>query len=177
VDFGIVRGLAYYTGMVFEIHEATGRERAIAGGGRYDQLVELFGGPPTPAVGFAMGDVVIRLVMQDHGLLEPGEAYLPRPDAFVVAASDAGSEAIPGVLATLRRAGLHARQSYRSTRNVGKLLGDAGKARARAAVILGDAVRDGMIAIKDLESGEQRDVELSSVADLIHRLPSPGKGD
>ncbi|MHC5002821.1 MAG: histidine--tRNA ligase, partial [Planctomycetota bacterium] len=49
-DLGIVRGLAYYTGVVFELHETTGRERAVAGGGRYDNLVELFGGPPTPAV-------------------------------------------------------------------------------------------------------------------------------
>ena len=49
VDLGIVRGLAYYTGTVFEIHETSGAERAIAGGGRYDHLVELFGGPATPA--------------------------------------------------------------------------------------------------------------------------------
>src|ERR1051325_1112638 len=56
-DLSIVRGLAYYTGMVFEVHEAGGNERAIAGGGRYDNLVELFGGPPTPAVRFGMGDV------------------------------------------------------------------------------------------------------------------------
>ena len=66
VDLGIVRGLAYYTGTVFELHETTGRERAMAGGGRYDGLVELFGGPPTPAVGFAMGDVVMRLVLERH---------------------------------------------------------------------------------------------------------------
>ena len=74
-----MRGLAYYTGTVFEIHEATGKERAIAGGGRYDHLIELFGGPPTPACGFAMGDVVLKLVLEDHGLLKPKAFVVLRP--------------------------------------------------------------------------------------------------
>jgi len=65
-DFNIVRGLAYYTGIVFEIHERSGAERAIAGGGRYDKLVEMFGGPAIPAVGFGMGDVVLSLILKDR---------------------------------------------------------------------------------------------------------------
>ncbi|MFW6031826.1 MAG: histidine--tRNA ligase, partial [Phycisphaeraceae bacterium] len=87
-DLGIVRGLAYYTGTVFEVHEVSGVERALAGGGRYDQLIELFDGPSTPAVGFGMGDVVLTNVLQDKGL-EP-EHVAPRPDVFVVAVTDAG---------------------------------------------------------------------------------------
>ena len=67
----IARGLAYYTGTVFEIHDAAGKERAVAGGGRYDGLVELFGGPSTAASGIAMGDAVLRLILEDRGLLEP----------------------------------------------------------------------------------------------------------
>src|SRR5690606_32386594 len=66
----VVRGLAYYTGLVFELI-ASG-ERAIAGGGRYDKLIELMGGPPTPAVGFAMGDVVVSLLLEDKGLMPQG---------------------------------------------------------------------------------------------------------
>lgn len=66
----IVRGLAYYTGMVFEVI-AEG-ERAVAGGGRYDNLIELLGGPPTPAVGFAMGDVVLGNLLEDKGLMPKG---------------------------------------------------------------------------------------------------------
>ena len=66
----------------FEVHEATGKERAIAGGGRYDGLVELFGGPQTWALGIAMGDVVLRLVLEDRGLLKAAEECAPRPDAF-----------------------------------------------------------------------------------------------
>lgn len=157
-DMSIVRGLAYYTGTVFEVHEATGKERAIAGGGRYDKLVELFGGPPTPAVGIAMGDVVLSLVLQDKGLLKAPEDYLPRPDVFVIAADDDAAAELLKVVAALRREGLHARHSAKTTRNVGKLLGEASKARARFAVILGKELAQGVVGLKNLESGEQREV-------------------
>lgn len=166
LDFSIVRGLAYYTGTVFEVHETTGRERAVAGGGRYDNLVELFGGVSTPAVGFAMGDVVIRLVLEDHGLLETPEQYLPRPDAFVINALEDGTAA-RSLIASLRRAGLHVRHSARTTRNVGKLLSEAAKSRARFAVIVGREFEGGEVALKDLESGEQ---EIVPVAELMARL-------
>jgi histidyl-tRNA synthetase len=167
VDLGIVRGLAYYTGSVFELHEASGSERAIAGGGRYDGLVEMFGGPRTPAVGMGMGDVVLALVLRDRGKLpaDDGESLLPRPDAFFISAQGEESDRmLPGLLASLRRGGLHVRQSYKSTRNVGKLLGDAGKCRARRAVILGAELADGMVQVKDLDRNEQIVVPLQGLA-------------
>ncbi len=172
IDFSIVRGLAYYTGTVFEVHEASGRERAIAGGGRYDRLVELFGGPPTPAVGFAMGDVVIRLVLEDRGLLEPGEKYLPQPDVFIVAAKEEHDSVMRSLVAECRRAGLHARHSYKATRNIGKLLGEAGKARSRLAVIIGDELTQGQVVVKDLASGEQLLVPIdpSDLQSFIHMI-------
>ncbi|MHC4217265.1 MAG: histidine--tRNA ligase [Planctomycetota bacterium] len=172
IDHSIVRGLAYYTGTVFEIHESAGKERAIAGGGRYDELVKLFGGPPTPAVGMAMGDVVIRLVLEERGLLAPAEELMPRPDVFLIAAGkpEAESQFRP-LMTRLRRAGLHVRHSARSTRNVGKLLGDAAKAHARFAVILGAELEQGHIAIKDLDSGVQVDaVPLESLEDRIKEM-------
>jgi histidyl-tRNA synthetase len=150
-DLGIVRGLAYYTGTVFEVHERSGAERAMAGGGRYDQLIELFGGPPTPAVGFGMGDVVLTNVLIDKKLV-PAE-FAPRPQVFVIAASDAAALQLPAVVAELRRAGLHARFSYKSTRNVGKLLKDAGAAKAAYALILGDDLQ-----LKNLATGAQAPV-------------------
>ncbi|MEM9914051.1 MAG: histidine--tRNA ligase [Planctomycetota bacterium] len=159
-DLGIVRGLAYYTGTVFEVHETTGVERAIAGGGRYDKLIELFDGPPTPAIGFGMGDVVLTNLLTDKGLIP--ENVLPRPDAFVFATSDEASVKVSAIAAQLRRVGLHARMSYKTTRNVGKLLKDAEKSRARFAVLVGDAVE-----IKNLETGEQTPVEPSSMVDAI----------
>ncbi|MFO0895255.1 MAG: histidine--tRNA ligase [Phycisphaerales bacterium] len=164
LDLGIVRGLAYYTGTVFEIHESGGTERAVAGGGRYDGLVELFGGPSMPAVGFGMGDVVLTLVLQERGLLPADAAtLLPRPDAFLIPGGPEGAAALPGLAARLRRAGLHVRYSYRSTQNVGKLLGDAGKARARFAVILGAEMAQGAAALKDLDAGTQRLVPLDGL--------------
>jgi len=169
---GVVRGLAYYTGTVFEVHETTGAERAIAGGGRYDNLVELFGGAPTPAVGFAMGDVVISLVLQDKGLM-PSDDDIARdlglcPDAFILPANDdADSKALRPLLAALRRQGLHARRSYKATRNIGKLLQDADKAHARYAVILESDTR---AQLKDLSSKEQHEIVANDLASLASAI-------
>lgn len=110
LDFDIARGLAYYTALVFEV-TATG-ERAIAGGGRYDGLIELFGGPPTPAVGFGMGDVVLSLILADRGLIpdvdtimdwlsRPPASY--RPEAFVLTPDPALDERVRQLVAELRR--------------------------------------------------------------------------
>lgn len=166
-DLGIVRGLAYYTGTVFEVHETSGMERAIAGGGRYDKLIELFDGPPTPAVGFGMGDVVITNVLADKGLLPKGADVAPRPDAFVFAATDAGAEKVASAVSLLRRSGLHARMTYKTTRNVGKLLKDATTARARFAVILDDQAQRGVVGLKNLDSGDQREVTLADLPAAI----------
>lgn len=169
LDTGVVRGLAYYTGMVFEIFDRAGKERAIAGGGRYDGLVELFGGPPTPACGFGMGDVVLGLVLKDRGLLgeDDGGSFLSRPDAFVLSTTDAGDARVSSVLAGLRRAGLHARRSWKSTRNVGKLLAEAGKNNARFAIVLDDGVQSQEATLKDLQSTEQRTIAIADIAETI----------
>jgi len=175
LDLGIVRGLAYYTGTVFEIHAASGAERAIAGGGRYDGLIELFGGPSMPAVGFGMGDVVLSLMLPDRGLLpKDGEALLPRPDVYLIAGSPEGEARVPSLATELRRAGLHVRHSYRATHNIGKLLGDAGKQRARSAVILGRELADGMVALKDLDGGEQ---SLVPIGEVVAQLRTRYGGD
>ncbi len=176
-DIKIVRGLAYYTGTVFEV--IVDNERAVAGGGRYDNLIELFGGPPTPAVGFGMGDVVLSLVLQDKDLM-PSDAELmglvgQSPDVFVISSGSSEAESqIPKLLATLRRGtprtpstedsgprtqnsfspGLHARRSYKTTKNVSKLFQEAAKAGARFAVIIGG---DSTAKLKDMTTGAQDD--------------------
>lgn len=171
----LARGLAYYTGAVFEVHEASGAERAIAGGGRYDNLVELFGGPPTPAVGFAMGDVVLSLVLEDKDLLPSGAELRRRigaaPDVFVISNGKEESDAqLQPLLAALRREGLHARRSYKSTKNVGKLLKDAADAGARTVAIIEGA---DAVTLKDLASpGAQSAVKPAdlpgAVASIVH---------
>ncbi|RNC82621.1 MAG: hypothetical protein ED559_12840 [Phycisphaera sp.] len=161
IDASIARGLAYYTGTVFEL--IADGERAVAGGGRYDNLIELFGGPPTPAVGFGMGDVVLGLLLEDKGLMPEGPELADavsqkpasvRPEAFVIA-NEAGEPHIEPLLAELRRGKeregfdgkpwdsaryevepMHARRSYKSTKNIGKLLGDARRQHAKFAVII-----------------------------------------
>ncbi|MEM9251611.1 MAG: histidine--tRNA ligase [Planctomycetota bacterium] len=160
-DLGIVRGLAYYTGTVFEVHEATGVERALAGGGRYDKLIELFGGPPTPAVGFGMGDVVLTNVLHDKGLIP--DHVMPRPDVFVLASADDADRRATRLTARLRRDGLHARRSYKTTRNVGKLLKDAAACRARFALI----VAAERLELKDLDTGEQAEADEASLAERL----------
>jgi histidyl-tRNA synthetase len=168
---GIVRGLAYYTGMVFEVHEVGGKERAIAGGGRYDKLVELFGGPPTPACGFAMGDVVLSLVLQDKGLMPSGaelaQTLGARPDAFVISTGTEESEAaLFPLVAQLRRSGLHARHTSRTTRNVGKLLKEAAACHARFAVLIDDSAQSA--TLKNLDTQEQQEgVALDLLASKI----------
>ena len=164
-DLGIVRGLAYYTGMVFEVHEHSGAERAMAGGGRYDGLIELFGGPALAAVGFGMGDAVITNVLTDKELV-PRDIG-PKPDVFVIAVGQEAPARLHPLVAALRRAGLHARYSYRSTQNLGKLLKEATTARARYAVILDDGVQEGRANLKDLGTGEQEQVGLD---DLVARI-------
>ncbi len=179
-DLSIVRGLAYYTGTVFELI-AEG-ERAVAGGGRYDNLIELMGGPPTPAVGFAMGDVVLSLLLDDKGLMPAGVDLLDavsrpaasvRPDVFVIGADDDETDPLVRRLAADLRRGvesrrwaesderrpwardrydvdpLHARVSYKSTRNLKKLLSDGEKQLARYAAIVHGADR---VQLRDLDA-------------------------
>lgn len=154
-DMKIARGLAYYTGMVFEV--IVDGERAVAGGGRYDNLIETFGGPPTPAVGFGMGDVVLSLVLQDKGLM-PTDAQIARdlglrPDVFVISNGTSESDAQVGpLLAHIRRAGMHARRSYKSTKNIGKLLKEASDAGSRYAVIVESATD---VTLKNLDDNTQ----------------------
>lgn len=163
VDFSIVRGLAYYTGTVFEII-AEG-ERAIAGGGRYDKLIESFGGPSMPACGFGMGDVVLGLLLKEKGLLKDEDIMRPlSPDAFIISSgAEVAEKEFRPLVARLRRAGLHIRHSYKSTKNIGKLLGEADKAHARFAVILDDALSGGVVKLKDLRGGEQREIRLDEL--------------
>ncbi|QKK06903.1 MAG: histidine--tRNA ligase family protein [Planctomycetota bacterium] len=159
-DLSIARGLAYYTGTVFEV--IADGERAVAGGGRYDNLIELFGGPKTPAVGFAMGDVVLSLLLQDKGLMPSGDELMglvgQHPDVFVLSNGDEAAEArVRPTVAALRRggeslAGLHVRHSYKATKNVGKLLKEAAQQGARFAVIIEDAES---CSVKDTRTNEQ----------------------
>ena len=149
LDLRMVRGLAYYTGVVYEIFDAAGSLRAVGGGGRYDNLLEVLGGPAVGATGFGMGDVVLAILLEEKGKLPDLAARL---DAFVVPGGDGQAEDVLRVLARLRRAGVVADASMRA--NLGKALKEANKRRAAYAVI----VRSGSVAVKDLATGNQASV-------------------
>ncbi|MGC9455618.1 MAG: histidine--tRNA ligase [Phycisphaerae bacterium] len=153
LDMRIVRGLAYYTGIVWEMFDAGESLRAVAAGGRYDNLLELLGGQKIPATGFGMGDVVLELLLREKGKL-PDEALQQQLDVFVMdATGDAMGRAV-GLVAELRRRGLRADFSYKR-QSLGKQLKEANRRSAAKAVILGDDQET--VAVKDMASGEQQD--------------------
>ncbi|HEV8177786.1 MAG TPA: histidine--tRNA ligase, partial [Gemmatimonadales bacterium] len=164
VDLTIVRGLAYYTGTVFELFDAGRTLRAICGGGRYDNLLDALGGVQMPAVGFGMGDVVLGELLKDKNLL-PTEAS--SIDVFLASITKEDLPEVQALAHRLREAGL--RVEYALNRQpVGKQLNLANDRNARLAVVVGpDERARGEIVIKDLRTGSQETVPLQSTVDTI----------
>jgi histidyl-tRNA synthetase len=149
----VIRGLDYYTGIVFEARDATGKYRAILGGGRYDNLVAAVGGEPVPGTGFAMGDVVLGLLLEDLGRLPSLE--LSPADILVCAFAPDSKPAALALSASLRRAGLKA-EWYPETDRLPKQLKYADRQSIPLAAILGpEEIASGEVTLKDLRSGEQ----------------------
>jgi histidyl-tRNA synthetase len=164
VDFSIVRGLAYYTGIVFELYDRKGKERAICGGGRYDELIHSLGGPKLEALGFGMGDVVLSLMLEDRGRLP---AAPPRIEVAVIPVGRELASAARKVTAMLRRAGLSAETPFTPS-GVGKDLKAASRDGARFAVIIGpDEWSSESANLKDLREGTERRVPASSLSAAI----------
>jgi histidyl-tRNA synthetase len=161
VDLTIVRGLAYYTGIVFEVFDREGALRAVCGGGRYDNLVGALGGRELPALGFGMGDVVLGELLKEKGLAEDGGASV---DVFLVGVGDEDRPEVRRLARELRDAGCSVIYDFRG-RGVGKQLKLANAAGARFAVILGaDERARGVAKVRDLRAGEERDVALGELA-------------
>ena len=164
VDFKIVRGLAYYTGIVWEMHDRKGELRAIAGGGRYDNLLKLVGGVDLPALGFGMGDVVLGELLKDRGLLPKLDWGL---DAFVVIADESLRSAALKLVHDLRDAGVSADYSLTPAK-VGKQFQSAGALGARFAVVVGpEEWTAGEVTLKNLATGEQTRVKRDEVGKRI----------
>jgi histidyl-tRNA synthetase len=149
-DIGIVRGLAYYTGIVFEVFDIKKSMRAIAGGGRYDKLVQLYGGPATPAVGFAAGDVVLGDLLKEKGLQPPLSA---RSEVYLVAVGDSGLKELINLAQQIRSSGFSCEFPLKIT-NIGKQLKAANAARSRYALFVGgDEAKEGKYRCKDMSIG------------------------
>ncbi len=157
-DLSIVRGLAYYTGVVFEVHDVKGEFRAVLGGGRYDGVVELFGAQPTPAVGFGMGDAVLELLMRREGVWPEEKIDV---DYFVAIIPGFREEAIK-IAMELRKRGYSVDLELRE-RSIGKQMKYANKINARYVIIVGEEIKGGKVAVKDMESGEQELVDVEKI--------------
>ncbi|MCR4391877.1 MAG: histidine--tRNA ligase [Candidatus Acetothermia bacterium] len=181
LDHTLVRGFDYYTRTVFELcSRELGAQDALLGGGRYDDLVELLGGPATPGVGFAGGMERLVLVLQ----AQRGEEKDATPElaCCVVPIGDEAQRKAIELLAQLRRAGVSADMEYMG-RSLRKAMQVAGR-RARYALIVGpEELEQGQAKVKDLTTGEQRLLELqefSAAPEVLRRRFSsdaPARGD
>lgn len=160
-DPTIVRGLAYYTSTVFEAFARSGKGRSVLGGGRYDHLVELFGGPATPAAGLAVGDQTLELLLREAGRWPDGE---PPLDTYVVVADGARVPDALALVGELRRAGRSAETDLLG-RSMSRQLKEAARRRSRRALILGlREASPGAVIERDLATGEQREIAREAAA-------------
>jgi len=164
VDLTIVRGLAYYTGIVFELFDAGRQLRAICGGGRYDGLLKALGGVDLPALGFGMGDVVLAELLKEREVAPAGW----RPvDAFVVAVSGEDIAPVLQLAHELRDQGLAVEYSLHLQAIRKQLELAAARGAPRAVVVGPDERRDGQAVVRDLRTGTETRVPF---AELSQRL-------
>lgn len=164
VDLSIARGLTYYTGVVFEAYDREMKYRALAGGGRYDNMVKNFGGEDTPATGFGMGFSTVEILLDEKRLIPTTNLG---PDYYVITIGDEAKAMVPKILAKLRE------QNYRADsdlmgRNLSKQMQYATKIGAKKVLILGDEeIKSGYITEKTLgesrKTGKQKKVKFSEI--------------
>lgn len=164
VDHRIVRGLGYYTGIVWEIHDRRGELRAIAGGGRYDNLIALVGGGDLPALGFGMGDVVLTELLKGRGLVPE---YRPRLNAYVVIADECLRGAAWELICELRQAGCSVDYPL-SPAKVAKQFQQAAALGARFAIVVGtEEWQAGEVILKNMATGGEERVAVTAVVTKI----------
>ena len=165
-DLKIVRGLAYYTGIVWEIHDRKGELRAIAGGGRYDNLLKLVSGVDLPALGFGMGDVVLGELLKDRGLLPKMDWQL---DCYVVIADEALRGEALKLIHQLRDSGIAIDYAFTSAK-VGKQFQAASASGAQFALVIGpDEWKAGEVKLKNLATGNEERVKTTEVVGRVSR--------
>ena len=166
---GLVRGLDYYTRTAFEFYVVgrEGQQQALAGGGRYDGLVELLGGRPTPGIGFGIG--LDRLLLALAETNAPGASVVEPPLVAVVVGADPDDTVTRLRVATdLRAAGIAARAEL-GRRKLGKQLEAAARDQAHFAVIVGDELAAGEVGLRDLPAGTQKLVAIEDLARELER--------
>lgn len=158
VDLSIVRGLAYYTGVVFELFDTAGEFRAICGGGRYDTLLATLGGVDLPALGFGMGDVVLGELLRARGLIP---SVAPKTDYWVAGDDESMLPAVMSVASQLRSRDLSVEYALKP-QQLARQLKTASTVGARNAVIIKRAdYEKGEVTLKDLEAGTEKSLSLA----------------
>jgi histidyl-tRNA synthetase len=164
-DAGIVRGLDYYTGPVFEAYDRARTSRAIFGGGRYDNLVADVGGDRITGVGFAMGDVVIELLLGEANK-RPGLPASPSQVLVTLFSEELYAQTL-GLASRLRQAGINTEQILEPIR-LGKQFRYADRNGIPYVVILGpDEIKAGEVVVKDLSTGQQQSYTESEAIEAI----------
>ena len=170
-DYRVVRGLAYYTGVVFEVHDRAGKLRAVAGGGRYDDLLKRLGGEDLPAVGFGMGDAVLAELLREKKIAMPQSAGA---EIFIVAEAKEQAMALQ-ITGQLRRSGFSV-DFDPGAGKWGKQLEMAEAKGARWALLVGREVAEGKLGLKELASRKQSEIRWRSGTDgKICLEPTPGE--
>ncbi|MBQ9179767.1 MAG: histidine--tRNA ligase [Firmicutes bacterium] len=167
IDPGIVRGLDYYTKTAFEfISGKLGAQNTVCGGGRYDHLSETLGGPPIPGVGFGLGIERLLLTMEESGI------EIPKPegaDAFIAFVGDEAKKKALSLTGELRRKGLKIAMDPMG-RNMKGQFKYADRLSARYTIVIGDdEIAKGVVSVKEMESGEQKEVAFDQVEAAISR--------
>jgi len=164
VDLGVVRGLAYYTGFVFEAYDRKGELRALAGGGRYDDLVGRLGGSELPAVGFAIGDMTFALLLEERGL---SGSISQAPDVYCILGGEAERKAAFADISRLRSNGYRVDYPMKEMA-FGKQFKAAADSGARIALIYGgDELARGVVKMRDLGDRTERDFPASGVEKAV----------
>ena len=170
-DYRVVRGLAYYTGVVFEVHDRAGKLRAVAGGGRYDDLLKRLGGEDLPAVGFGMGDAVLAELLREKKIAMPQSIGA---EIFIVAEAKEQPMALQ-ITGQLRRSGFSVDYDPGAGK-WGKQLEMAEAKGARWALLVGREVAEGKLGLKELASRKQSEIRWKSGTDgKICLEPTPGE--
>jgi len=167
VDLSVVRGLAYYTGFVFEAFDRKGDLRALAGGGRYNDLIKKLGYADLPAVGFAIGDVTTGLLIEQRGLT-PAQGTAPQ--VYVVIGGEAERTAAFADIQALRAAGFRVEYPFKALA-FGKQFKAASESGATIALIYGgDELAKGVVKFRDLADRAEREVPRAQVVALVGEL-------
>lgn len=171
IDLSIVRGLAYYTGFVFEAFQLIGQGRSIAGGGRYDNLVKKLGGPDLPAVGWAIGDVTLRDFLELKNVLPK---YVDVPDYFIVSGNHACKLVALNDVSIMRLAGYRVEYLLKEM-PFGKQIKQASDLGAKFALIYGeDEVKENCLIIKDLTQRQEIKVSRDSLLNILEIIEEEG---